>query len=199
MRRLILIEYLSLDGITQAPGHADEDRDGGFAHGGWTGPFIGDHGRWMREALNTMGALLLGRRTYEIWAPYWPSVTDPADEVARLLNAVPKYVASRTLRSGDWAPTTVVRDVPAEIPQLKQEPGKDIVVMGSTELAQTLLDHELVDELRLMIHPVTLGTGKRLFRDRADIRALRLIEATTTTSGLATLTYQPAPGSPSEA
>ena len=190
MRRLIVIEYLSLDGVTQAPGHAQEDTGGGFAHGGWTGPFMADHGRYMREALNTMGALLLGRLTYDIWLPYWPKVTDPADEIARMLNGVPKYLASRTAQSGAWAPTTVIRDVPAEIPQLKQQTGKDIVVMGSSELIQTLIRHDLVDEYRLMIHPVILGAGKRLFRDQAEMRALQLVEAATTTTGLATLTYR---------
>jgi len=96
MRSLTMIEYVSLDGIVQAPGHADEDRDGDFPYGGWTGPFMDGHGRYMREALTTMGALLLGRRTYEIWASYRPNVTDPADDIARMLNAVPKFVASTT-------------------------------------------------------------------------------------------------------
>jgi dihydrofolate reductase len=97
-----VMQYASVDGVIQAPGHADEDRDGGFAHGGWTGPFMGDHGRYTREALNVMGALLLGRRTYDIWAGYWPTVADPADEIARMLNRVPKYVASGTLAAGTW-------------------------------------------------------------------------------------------------
>ena len=96
MRRLIVLEYLSVDGVTQAPGHAGEDTDGDFAHGGWTGPFMDDHRRYMGEALNAMGALLLGRITYEIWARYWPTVTDPNDEIALMLNTVPKYLASTT-------------------------------------------------------------------------------------------------------
>jgi dihydrofolate reductase len=191
MRRLIVIEYVSLDGVTQAPGHTAEDRDGDFAHGGWTGPFMDDHGRYMREALNTMGALLLGRLTYEIWAGYWPTVTDPTDEIARMLNTVPKYVASTTLTDGSWPQTTVIDDVAGQVGELKQQPGKDIVVMGSSELAQSLIGHDLVDEYRLMIHPVVLGSGKRLFREGNSTSTLRLIEATTTTSGLAILTYQP--------
>ena len=93
MRKLIAIEYVSLDGVTQAPGHAGEDPDGNFEHGGWTGPFMDDHRRYMRAALSTMGALLLGRVTYDIWARYWPTVTDPGDEIAWMLNTVPKYVA----------------------------------------------------------------------------------------------------------
>jgi dihydrofolate reductase len=189
--RLTVMQYASVDGVIQAPGHADEDREGGFAHGGWTGPFMGDHGRYMREALNVMGALLLGRRTYDIWAAYWPTVPDPADEIARMLNRVPKYVASGTLAAGTWPQTTVVRDVAREVGALKQEPGKDIMVMGSSVLAQSLIDEDLVDEYRLMIHPVVLGAGKRLFRDGSRMRGLRLVAAAVTTSGLATLTYQP--------
>ena len=191
MRGLTVIEYVSLDGVMQAPGHAQEDPAGGFSHGGWTGPFMGEHGRYMREALNTMGALLLGRLTYEIWAGYWPTVTDPADEIARMLNQVPKYVASTTLTDGAWPQTTVIDDVAGQVGELKQQPGKDIVVMGSSELAQSLIGHDLVDEYRLMIHPVVLGSGKRVFRDGNPTGALRLIEATTTSSGLAILSYQP--------
>ena len=191
MRRLTAIEYVSLDGVIQAPGHAQEDPAGDFAHGGWTGPFMDDHGRYMREALNTMGALLLGRLTYEIWAGYWPTVTDPADEIARMLNAVPKYVASTTLTSGSWPETTVIADVAGQVRELKQQPGKDVLVMGSAGLARSLIEDDLVDEYRLMLHPVVLGGGKRLFDDGAPMRNLRLIEAAVTTSGLATLTYQP--------
>jgi dihydrofolate reductase len=191
MRRLTVIEYLSLDGVIQAPGHAQEDPAGDFAHGGWTGPFMDDHARYMREALNTMGTLLLGRLTYEIWAGYWPTVTDPADEIARMLNAVPKYVASTTLTSGPWPETTVIADVAGQVHELKQQPGKDVVVMGSSRLARSLIEDDLVDEYRLMLHPVVLGGGKRLFGNGAPMRNLRLIEAAVTTSGLATLTYQP--------
>ena len=192
MRRLILIEYLTLDGVTQAPGHAQEDTQGGFAHGGWSGPHMDDHGRYMHEALNTMGALLLGRLTYEIWASYWPTVTDPDDEVARLLNSVPKYVASRTLRDGSWPGTTVLTDVASDVRELKQQAGKDIVVMGSSDLAQTLMHHELIDEYRLMLHPVVVGSGKKLLREHSAPRTLRLVDATITTTGMVTLVYQPA-------
>jgi dihydrofolate reductase len=189
--RLIVVEYLSVDGVIQAPGHAQEDPAEGFEHGGWTGPFMAEHGRYMTEALSVMGALLLGRRTYEIWAGYWPTVTDPNDDIARMLNAVPKYVASSTLTSGPWLQTTVIADVAAQVGALKQQPGKAIVVMGSSELTQSLMQENLVDEYRLMIHPVVLGTGKRLF-GHGPIRELRLVEATATTSGLATLTYRSA-------
>ena len=192
MRKLVAIEYVSLDGVTQAPGHAGEDLDGDFAHGGWTGPFMDDHRRYMREALSTMGAVLLGRITYEIWARYWPAVTDPGNDIARMLNAVPKYVASTTMREGSWHETIVIDDVPGRVGDLKQEPGKDILVIGSSGLAQSLIRHELIDEYRLMIHPVVLGSGKRLFRGGPAASALRLIDVVMTTSGLVTLAYEPA-------
>jgi len=192
MRRLVAIEYVSVDGVTQAPGHPGEDPDGGFAHGGWTGGFMKDHRRYMREALSAMSALLLGRITYEIWAQHWPTVTDPSDEIARMLNTVPKYLASTTLREGSWSETTVIDDVPGQVCELKQQPGKDIFIIGSAGLAQSLIGNGLIDEYRLMIHPVVLGTGKRLFREGGPARALRLVDAVTTTSGLVTLTYEPA-------
>ena len=192
MRRLTSIQYVSVDGVVQAPGHPTEDLDGGFPHGGWTGPLMGEHGRYMREALNAMGALLLGRRTYEIWAGYWPTVTDPADDIARMLNTVPKYVASTTLRSGLWPETTVIADVAGQVRELKAREGKDIVVMGSSELAQTLMRDDLVDEYRLLVHPVVLGAGKRLFRDDSARRPLRLIETSTTSGGMAVLVYEAA-------
>src|SRR5262249_13129862 len=147
-----------------------------------TGPFMADHRRYMHEALNAMGALLLGRITYEIWAQYWPTVTDPGDEIARMLNAVPKYVASTAMRDGVWSETTVIDDVPRQVRELKQEPGKDIFVMGSSLLAQSLINDQLIDEYRLMIHPVVLGTGKRLFREGAPAETLRRIDAITTRS-----------------
>jgi dihydrofolate reductase len=115
-----------------------------FAQCGWTGPFMDDHRRRMREALNTMGALLLGRVTYDIWARYWPSVSHPGDEIARMLNTVPKYVASTTMPDGSWSETIVIDDVPSQVGDLKQQPGKDMVVMGSSGLAQSLIGHQLV-------------------------------------------------------
>jgi dihydrofolate reductase len=190
MRRLLVIEYLSVDGVIQAPGHAAEDPEGGFGHGGWSAPWMDDHRRYVSGALSTMGALLLGRLTYDIWARHWPGVTDPADDIARVLNTVPKYVASRTLREGPWPKTTVLSDVPGQVAELKREPGRDIFVLGSAGLAQSLMRHGLVDEYRLMIHPLVLGTGKRLFADGAPVSKLRLAETAVTAGGLVTLTYQ---------
>jgi len=192
MRRMVALEYVSVDGVMQAPGHAGQDPDDGFARGGWTGPFMDDHRRYVGEALSAMGALLLGRITYEIWARYWPTVTDPDDEIALMLNTVPKYLATTTMREGSLSETTVIDDVPGQVGELKRQPGKDIFVMGSSGLAQSLIGDRLIDEYRLMIHPVVLGTGKRLFREGAPAGARRFVDAVTTTSGLVTLTYQPA-------
>lgn len=191
-RELIVVEYVSIDGVAQAPGYAAEDADHGFASGGWSVPFLADHGAYMAEALSVMGALLLGRRTYEIWVPYWPTVDDPADDVARMLNSVPKYVASTTMTEGAWSATTVVRDVPSEVAELKRQPGKPIVVMGSTTLVHALTEHGLVDEYRLIVHPVVLGNGKRVFAGGGPRRDLVLANAAISGSGLATLTYRTA-------
>jgi dihydrofolate reductase len=191
MRKLIVIEYMSLDGVIQAPGHAQEDVDGGFKEGGWTGPLMPDHRRYNSESFQTAGAFLLGRLTYEIWAQYWPTVTDKSDLIAHALNQLPKYVASRTLSRADWKGTTVIREVPAEVAQLKSQPGKPIFVMGSSGLAQTLMAHKLVDEYQLWLHPVVLGGGKRLFRDGNAAIQMKLVDSQTSTGGLVILRYEP--------
>src|SRR5262249_48243801 len=124
----------------------------------------------------------------------WPTVTDPGDEIARMLNTVPKYLASTTVREGSWSETTVIDEVRGQVGELKREPGKDIFLLGSSGLAQSLIGNGLIDEYRLMIHPAVLGAGKRLFRNGGRAAALRLVDAVTTTSGLVTLTYEPAAG-----
>src|SRR5712692_9863647 len=134
-----------------------------------------DHQRYNNDSFQTAGAFLLGRRTYEIWAGYWPTVTDERNEIATALNTRPKYVASTTMSKADWAGTTVIRDVRHDVAALKQEAGKPIFVMGSSGLAQTLQQHDLVDEYQLWLHPVILGGGKRLFRDGGVKTDLRLI------------------------
>ena len=193
MRRVVVVEYVSLDGVIQAPGHSEEDPEGRFEHGGWTGPFMDDHRRYLSEEFQAAGAFLLGRRTYEIFAAYWPTVTDEEDEIARALNSLPKYVASTTLEEARWDGTTVIKsDVAKEIAKLKEQPGRDILVVGSSGLAQTLMHHDLVDEYRLWLHPVVLGSGKRLFREGAPATTLRLVDTKTTSSGLVILTYEPA-------
>ncbi len=191
MRELIVNEYVSLDGVIQAPGYADEDRDGGFGQGGWTGPFMDEHRRYMTDALAGTGGLLLGRRTYEIFAGYWPTVRDESDEIAQALNRVPKYVVSTSLPDPAWGPATVIDgDVSREVQELKQQPGKDLFVIGSSGLAQTLITDDLVDEYRLWVHPVVLGGGKRLFREGSPTTTVTLIDARTTRGGLVILTYR---------
>jgi len=138
------------------------------------------------------GGFLLGRRTYDIWAPFWSQVTDESDRIARALNTRPKYVASATLTEPAWAGTTVLRDVPGEVAALREQPGQPILLMGSSALAQSLIAHGLVDEYRLWVHPVVLGGGKKLFRDGGPAISLRLADSTTTGGGLVILTYQPA-------
>jgi dihydrofolate reductase len=193
VRKLIVAEYLSLDGVVQAPGHAGEDPAGGFAHGGWTGPYMADHRRYNSELYQTVGAFLLGRLTYEIFAAAWPAVTDEHNHVARALNTLPKYVATTTLRpeQATWAPTTILNgDVATEVSRLKEEPGRPILVAGSARLVQDLQRHDLIDEYRLWLHPVVLGGGKRLFADGAAPVRFRLVDGMTTSGGLALLTYE---------
>ena len=193
MTKLVVLEYTSIDGVIQAPGHAGEDDAGGFEHGGWTMPQMSEHRRYVAESFFAADAFLLGRLTYEIFAAYWPTVTDPTDEIATALNTRPKYVASSTLHEPDWNRTTVLgSDVPAAVAALKEQPGREILVVGSGELAQALFEHRLVDEYRLMLHPVVLGSGKRLFAETAMARPMDLIDARTTTSGLVLLAYRPA-------
>jgi dihydrofolate reductase len=193
MSKLIAVEYVSLDGVIQAPGHAGEDPAGGFAHGGWTGPYMADHGRYNSELYQTVGAFLLGRLTYEIFAAAWPAVTDEHNQIARALNTLPKYVATTTLRpeQATWAGTTILKGDPAtEVARLKEQPGRPILLVGSARLAQTLQRHDLVDEYRLWLHPVMLGGGKRLFADGAAPATFRLVDGMTTSGGLALLTYE---------
>ena len=191
MSRIAVIEYTSLDGVIQGPGHAGEDTDGDFQQGGWTGPFMAEHGQYLSPLFQAADGFLLGRRTYDIWAQYWPTVTDESDQIARALNSLPKYVASSTLQNPTWAGTIVLRDVPGEVAELRKQPGKPILLMGSSALAQSLMAYGLVDEYQLLVHPVVLGGGKKLFRDGGPTISLRLADSTTTAGGLVILTYQP--------
>ncbi|HEX9041668.1 MAG TPA: dihydrofolate reductase family protein [Trebonia sp.] len=192
MSTIVVIEYTSLDGVIQGPGHVGEDTDGDFQRGGWTGSFMAEHGRYMSPLFQAADGFLLGRRTYDIWARYWPTVTDESDQIARSLNTRPKYVASATLEEPTWEGTTVLRDVPGEVAKLREQPGGQILLMGSSALAQSLMAHGLVDEYQLLVHPVVLGGGKKLFRDGGPAISLRLADSTTTAGGLVILTYSPA-------
>ncbi|MFE7548511.1 dihydrofolate reductase family protein [Streptomyces gardneri] len=192
MATLSLTQFLTLDGVHQAPGGPQEDPSGGFGHGGWSVPYGDeDFGQFMNEVFTRPTAFLLGRRTYEIFAGYWPKQTDPDDPVAGKLNALPKYVATTTLTSADWAGTTLLRgDVAKEVAELKGSLDGEIQMHGSGGLARTLLDHDLIDTLHLLVFPVILGAGRRLFSDGVRPTAFRHTAARTTGSGVAIHTYE---------
>jgi dihydrofolate reductase len=195
MRKVIVNEFMSLDGVVQAPGGADEDTSGGFQHGGWHMGYLDDVGRkQVLESIVEAGGFLLGRRTYEIFASYWPNAAEDQQEIAEPLNTKPKYVASRTLSDPlEWQNSTVLQgDLAEAVNALKQEDGGDVHVIGSAELTQELIEHGLVDELRLMIDPVVLGGGKRIFRDDGSLRPLRLVDGEVTTKGAFLALYVPA-------
>jgi dihydrofolate reductase len=193
MARVIVSEFLTLDGVMQGPGGSDEDREEGFEHGGWQMDLLDDvMGKAVDEGMANMGGLLLGRKTYEIFAGYWPTATEDL-ETAELFNKVPKYVASRTLQEPlEWANSKLLEgDVAEAVRKLKEEPGGDLVVWGSGKLAQSLMENGLVDELQIMIHPIVLGTGKRLFREGLPVIRLRLVDSKTSTTGVLILKYVP--------
>jgi dihydrofolate reductase len=192
--KLIVGAFLSLDGVMQGPGGPDEDREGGFDLGGWLVPYAdADMGNFMVESITSTDALLLGRKTYEIFAAHWPKVTDENDPIATKLNSMPKYVASRTLDKVDWHNSTLLNGDAAEaVAELKRQPGGDLQTQGSTDLAQTLIRHNLVDEYRLLVYPVVLGKGKRPFRVGNPPAALRLVDTKTSSTGIAMHTYESA-------
>ena len=193
MRRIVVFNSLSLDGVMQAPGRPDEDRRGGFQHGGWALPYADpDMGRAAGESMTTTGGLLFGRRTYEDFYSVWPNRTD--NPFTTVLNNTQKYVASTTLKEPlPWMNSTLLEGDAAEaVARLKEQPGKDLVVLGSGDLLQSLMRHNLVDEYMLLIHPLILGSGRRLFGDGGSFAALQLISSKTTTSGVVIATYRPA-------
>jgi dihydrofolate reductase len=195
MRKVIANEFMSLDGVVQAPGGADEDTSGGFEHGGWHMRYFDELSqKWVLESIVEAGGFLLGRRTYEIFAAYWPNAPEEEHVIAQPLNTKPKYVASTTLTEPlEWQNSTVLqRDVAEAVAALKREDGADVHVIGSAELVRTLIEQDLVDEFRLMIDPVMLGGGKRIFRDDGSLRPLRLVHGEVTTSGAILATYAPA-------
>ena len=185
MPKIVVNAFLTLDGVMQAPGGPDEDLEGGFLHGGWQAPYVDDvMGRLVTEGITDADGFLLGRKTYEIFANYWPKVTDPNDPIAAALNSRPKYVASRGLERVAWNNSSLIKgDVVAEVRKLRQQPGRTLQTWGSTELLQTLLKHDLIDEYRLFIFPVVLGAGKRLFGNGTMPVALKQVESATSAKG----------------
>ncbi|GAA3377397.1 dihydrofolate reductase family protein [Streptomyces sannanensis] len=192
MGKLTLTTFLTLDGVYQAPGGPNEDPSGGFDLGGWSVPYGDeDFGRFMDEVFGRVGAFLLGRRTYEIFAGHWPKMTDPTDPVASKLNSLSKYVVSATLDKADWAGTTVLRgDLVKEVTALKERTDGELQIHGSGRLAQSLMVHDLIDTVHLLTFPVVLGKGRRLFADGAQPTAFRHVAARTTGAGVAIHTYE---------
>ncbi|UGQ12807.1 dihydrofolate reductase family protein [Yinghuangia sp. ASG 101] len=187
--KLVVQEFLSLDGVSQGPGAPDEDTSDGFTRGGWFVPYADE--AFERQAgvwLGAADALLFGRRTYANFARDWPRMTD--HPLGAVMNGLPKYVASNSLTEADWDPTTILSgDVAARVAELKRRPGRELQIHGSARLAQSLLAAGLVDEVRLAIAPVVVGTGRRLFPDGGAPAGLRLVSGETTATGLAVHVY----------
>jgi dihydrofolate reductase len=195
MRKVIVNEFLTLDGGAQAPGGAEEDTDGGFAHGGWHMQYMEDEPtqQWVLKSIDEAGGFLLGRRTYEIFAAFWPNAPEEEQVVAEPLNSKPKYVVSTTLAGPlEWENSTLLEGEMADaVAALKQEDGGDLHVIGSTELVRMLIAKGLVDELRLMIDPVVVGGSKRIFPDDGELRPMRLVDGQVTRKGAILATYAP--------
>src|SRR5215208_551552 len=192
MRKLIADEWMTLDGVIQAPGQVDEDTTGGFQHGGWHVGYFDDIAqRRVVDSVVKAGGFLLGRRTYEIFAAHWPNASEDEQVLAEPLNNKPKYVASRTLTEPlAWQNSTVLQgDLAQAVAALKQQDGEDLHVIGSSQLVQTLIAHDLVDQFRVMIDPLVVGGGKRIFGDDGARRPLRLLEHKVTTTGAILATY----------
>jgi dihydrofolate reductase len=195
MRKIIVLEHISLDGVIQAPGGPEEDTSGGFAHGGWIASYSDEVvGTALRKQMNSPFDLLVGRKTFEIWEPYWPQHADAWPGV----NTATKYVASTTRTSSQWQPSVFLNgDVAEKVAEIKRQQGSDLHVWGSGNLLQTLIKHDLVDAFWLMIYPITLGGGKRLFADGAIPLKFKVTESIVGASGVIVMNYERA-GSHSE-
>ncbi len=193
MRSVVVSTFLTLDGVMQAPGGAEEDTEGGFRHGGWQMPIFDEEaGRLIDEEWSTIAGFLFGRKTYEIFASYWPHATED-EEIAKILNTLPKYVWSNTLEHVEWNNSHLMRgDLVEEVTRLKEQPGEGILaVIGSSRLAQSLMRHNLVDGYTLWYHPLVLGSGKRLFDDVPRME-MDLVNLRRTPSGIVILQYRTA-------
>ncbi len=187
-RKIVVLEHISLDGVIQAPGGPDEDTDSGFAHGGWIAPYSdATLGTALRKQMNMPFDLLLGRKTFDIWAPYWPQHGD----IWPGANSATKFVASNTITSSEWQPSVFLSgDVAEKVAKIKQQPGPDLHVWGSSNLVQTLIKHDLVDVFWLMIYPITLGSGKRLFADGTLPMAFKVTESIVSPNGVIVVNYE---------
>jgi dihydrofolate reductase len=196
MRKLVVGTFLTLDGVMQAPVGPNEDRDGGFQHGGWLVPYFDERiGEIMTEWTKRAGAFLFGRKTYEIFAGSWPKSTDPLDEIAVALNTRPKFVASRTLDKVNWNNSHLLKgEVAEEVAKLKAQEGGEIQVHGSGDLLQTLFRRDLIDTLRVWVFPVVIGTGKRLFGEGTIPGSFRLVHTELATTGAVLHVYERAGG-----
>jgi len=188
MRKIVVLEHISLDGVIQGPGGPDEDTSGGFAHGGWISPHSDAIlGTALRRQMNMPFDLLLGRKTFDIWAPYWPHHADAWPNV----NTATKYIASNTITSGEWHQSVFLNgDIAEKVAKIKQQQGPDLHVWGSANLLQTLIKHDLVDTFWLMIYPITLGSGKRLFADGTIPMVFKMTESQVTPSGVIVVNYE---------
>jgi dihydrofolate reductase len=188
MRKVIVLEHISLDGVIQAPGGSDEDTNDGFAYGGWIAPYSDEIlGTLLRRQMNMPFDLLLGRITFEIWEPYWPQHADAWPGV----NTATKYIASNTRTSSKWQPSVFLNgDIAEKVAKIKQQQGPDLHVWGSGNLIQTLFKHDLVDAFWLMIYPITLGGGKRLFADGTIPMAFKATESKVTPNGVIVVNYE---------
>jgi dihydrofolate reductase len=192
--RIVISEFISLDGVVQAPGGAEEDTDGGFRHGGWSAPFFDDEvmGAAIDEASKRVDAILQGRRTFQVMAAAWPERS--GDPFADWLNSVQKYVVSNTLSDSDitWQPTTIIRvdDLATKVAELREQPGGDISIWGSASVVRALLAADLVDELMLMIEPIVLGGGKTIFPTDGEARRFELVSTVAAKTGVQVCRYE---------
>ncbi|HSO26561.1 MAG TPA: dihydrofolate reductase family protein [Anaerolineales bacterium] len=188
MRRVVVLEHISLDGVIQAPGGPDEDPSGGFAYGGWIAPYSdADLGTILNRQMDKPFDLLLGRKTFAIWAPYWPQHAEAWPGV----NTATKYVASNTMTTHEWQPSVFLNgDIAEKIAKIKQQQGPDLHVWGSSDLVQTLMKHDLVDAFWLMIYPLTLGGGKRLFATGTIPSTFKVTESKVSSTGVVVLNYE---------
>ncbi|MBK9927570.1 MAG: dihydrofolate reductase family protein [Anaerolineales bacterium] len=188
MRKIVVLEHLSLDGVIQAPGGPEEDPSGGFAYGGWISSYSDEIlGTALRKQMNLPFDLLLGRKTFDIWAPYWPQHADVWPGV----NIATKYIASNTVTSSTWQPSVFLDgDIAEKVAKIKEQQGPDLHVWGSGNLIQTLIKHDLVDVFWLMIYPITLGSGKRLFADGTIPMAFKVTASKVTSNGVIIVNYE---------